>query len=283
MTMRSRSFRSLGPEGFHRIAYTEWGDPANRRVVVCVHGLSRNGRDFDELAAALSDGWRVVCPDIVGRGESDWLETKTNYDYGLYCNDMAAMIAATGADEVDWVGTSMGGIIGMMLAAMPNTPIRRLVLNDIGPVVAVEGLRRIAGYVGRDVRFPDFDAAYSTIRAVATGFGPMTEAQWRRFVEVQLRPEPDGSYRFNYDPAIAWSLAEAPAVDVTLWNVWDAIRAPVFVLRGQISDLLRADTLDEMKRRGPPCEAIEVEGIGHTPALVDNMQIEAVRQFLLKD
>lgn len=281
MAMRSRSFRSLGPAGFHRIAYTEWGDAANPRVLVCVHGLSRNGRDFDEIAAALSDSYRVVCPDVVGRGDSDYLPVKEQYDYKLYCNDMAAMIAATGAEEVDWIGTSMGGLIGMMLASLPNAPIRRMVLNDIGPVVAVEGLQRIAGYVGRDARFPDFATAYATIRAVATGFGPMTDTQWRRFVEVQLRQEPDGSYRLNYDPGIAWSLAEAPSGDITLWELWDAIRAPVFVLRGEVSDLLRRDTVEEMQRRGPPCRAVEIAGIGHTPALVDEPQISAVRSFLL--
>src|SRR3546814_886547 len=183
-------------------------------VLVCVHGLSRNGRDFDELAEALSDTYRVVCPDIVGRGESDWLTVKEQYDYRLYCNDMATMIAATGAEEVDWVGTSMGGIIGIMMASLPNAPIRRMVLNDIGPVVAVEGLQRIAGYVGRDARFPDFETAYATIRAIATGFGPMTETQWRRFVAVQLREEPDGSYRLNYDPGLAWELAAAPTADI---------------------------------------------------------------------
>lgn len=280
MAMRSRSFRSLGPAGFHRVAYTEWGDPSNPRVLVCVHGLSRNGRDFDEIADALSDVYRVVCPDVVGRGESDYLPVKEQYDYKLYCADMATMIAATGAEEVDWIGTSMGGLIGMMLASLPNAPIRRMVLNDIGPVVAVEGLQRIAGYVGRDARFPDFETAYATIRAVATGFGPMTETQWRRFVEVQLKREPDGSYRLNYDPGIAWSLAEAPQADITMWELWDVIRAPVLVLRGGVSDLLRADTVAEMQRRGPHCEAIEIEGIGHTPALVDAPQIEAVRRFL---
>ncbi len=280
MPMRSRSFRTLGPAGFHRIAYTEWGDPGNPRVLVCVHGLSRNGRDFDEIAEALSDVYRVVCPDIVGRGESDYLTVKEFYDYKLYCADMATMMAATGAEEVDWIGTSMGGIIGMMLASLPNAPIRRMVLNDIGPVVAVEGLQRIAGYVGRDARFPDFDTAYATIRAVARGFGPMTETQWRRFVEVQLRREADGTYRLNYDPGIAWSLADAPKADIAMWELWDAIRAPVLVLRGGVSDLLRADTVAEMQRRGPRCEAIEIEGIGHTPALVDAPQIEAVRRFL---
>ncbi|MFN4089315.1 MAG: alpha/beta fold hydrolase [Alphaproteobacteria bacterium] len=278
--MRSRSFRSLGPAGFHKVAYTEWGDPANPRVLVCVHGLSRNGRDFDELASALSDLYRVVCPDVVGRGESDYLPVKEHYDYKTYCADMAALVAATGAEEVDWVGTSMGGLIGMMLAALPHAPIRRMVLNDIGPVVAVEGLRRIAGYVGRDPRFPDFETAYAAIRGIATGFGPMSEQQWRRFVEVQLRREADGTYRLNYDPGIAWSLAQAPDADIDLWQLWDAIRAPVFVLRGALSDLLRPETVAEMRRRGPACEAIEIDGVGHTPALVDAPQIEAVRRFL---
>src|SRR5688572_7734326 len=127
MAMGSRSFLGLGPHGFHRVAYSEWGDPGNPRVLVCVHGLTRNGRDFDDIAEALSDRWRVLCPDVVGRGRSDRLAVKEDYSFPQYCADMGALIARSGAEQVDWVGTSMGGIVGMMLAAQPQSPIRRMV------------------------------------------------------------------------------------------------------------------------------------------------------------
>ena len=280
MTMASRSFHSLGPQGFHRIAYTEWGDPANGRVLLCVHGLTRTGRDFDAIAAALADEWRVICPDIVGRGASDRLPDARGYDYGVYCADMAALIARSGAETVDWLGTSMGGIIGMMLAAQPNAPIRRLVLNDIGPVIATAGLERIASYVGRDPLFRSFDEAYQAIRGISAAFGPMTEEDWRRFVEASLVAQPGGGFRLNYDPQIAWPFREQPVREIQLWELWDAIRCPVLVLRGAESDLLRAETLEEMRRRGPGCEAVEIAGVGHCPALMDSHQIETVRRFL---
>jgi pimeloyl-ACP methyl ester carboxylesterase len=280
MAMASRSFLGLGPHGFHRVAYSEWGDPANPRVLVCVHGLTCNGRDFDDLAEALSDRWRVLCPDVVGRGRSDRLAVKEDYGFPQYCADMSALIARSGAEQVDWLGTSMGGIIGMMLASQPQSPIHRMVLNDVGAVVAAEGLRRIAGYVGTDPLFPDFEAAYRASREVNKPFGPMTEAQWRRFTENALRRQQDGGYRLDYDPNIAWSMKQADPQAIELWALWDRIRCPVLVLRGSESDLLRAGTAAEMRGRGPGCELIEVPGIGHCPALMDEMQIEAVRSFL---
>lgn len=280
MGMRSRGFLCLGPGGFHRTACREWGDPANPRVLVCVHGLTRNSLDFEVLAEALADAYRVVAPDVVGRGESDRLAAREGYDYLTYAADMAALVAYTGAERVDWVGTSMGGIIGMMLAARPGAPIGRMVLNDIGPVIAAPGLRRIQGYAGTDPRFPDFEAAYEAIRPNTLPFGPMTEAQRRRFVEIGTRRLPDGSYGMNYDPAIAWAFKGVELEEIRMWEVWDAIRCPVLVLRGAESDLLTAETVAEMRRRGPGCEAHEVPGVGHTPALMDDEQIDVVRRFL---
>lgn len=280
MPMASRSFQSLGPRGFHRVAYTEWGKVADAPVVLCVHGLTRNGRDFDELGAALSDRWRVFCPDIVGRGESARLSVREDYNYNVYARDMAAMIARTGADEVDWVGTSMGGIIGMMLAAVPGSPIRRLVLNDIGPRVDEAGLRRIDGYAGGNPVFPDFEAAFAAVRTVAASFGPMTEEQWRKFARVALRELEDGTWGMNYDPEIVWQMKQEPLRTIELWHLWDAIRCPVLVLRGAESDLLSARTVEEMRGRGPGCEEVVIEGVGHTPALMDDHQIGVIREFL---
>src|SRR5258708_7125512 len=173
-----RSLSCLGPHGFHRIGYVEWAGPPGARTVLCVHGLTRNGRDFDVLAEALARRWRVVCPDVAGRGKSEWLSHGEDYAYPLYLADMTALIARLDVAEIDWVGTSMGGLIGMMLAAQPGTPIRRLVVNDVGPLIAKEGLERIATYVGEDPSFPDLAALEAYQRRVAASFGQLTDAQW---------------------------------------------------------------------------------------------------------
>jgi len=282
MPMSSRSFLGLGPSGFHRVAYREWGEPAARRTIVCAHGLTRNGRDFDDLAAALAaDGHRVLCPDFPGRAASDPLPRAEDYGFELYCTAMVGLIARSGAETVDWVGTSMGGIVGMLLAARPGSPIRRLVLNDVGAVVAAEGLRRIAGYAPNPKRHADFDAACAAIRLTAATFGPFPdEAAFRRFVAAGLRREPDGSWVPDYDPAIAATLAAPQVADIDLRPVWDAIRCPVLVVRGAESDLFTAATVAEMKGRGPGCDVVEVPGVGHCPALMDTFQIDTVRAFL---
>lgn len=281
--MRSRSFLGLGPNGFHRVAWHEWGDPAAERVVVCVHGLTRNGHDFDTLAEALAGDARIVCPDVVGRGDSDWLAVQEDYNYPQYVSDMVTLIAATGAREVDWVGTSMGGIIGMAIAAMPGAPIRRLVLNDIGPLVAKAGLDRIAGYVGLDPRFPDRETAVAMLVEGSSSFGPMTAGQRERFAEIGLMRHPDGSWGLNYDPRIAWSFRGLPQTDIDLWSYWEAIRCPVMVLRGALSDLLLPETVRQMAETGPRASVMEVPGVGHTPALMDDIQVEAIRAFLSGD
>ena len=279
MRVRSRAFRCLGPAGFHRTHIREWGE-ADLPVLVAVHGLTRNGLDFEPLASRIAAQWRVVAPDVVGRGESDRLPVPTAYDYSTYVADMAAVIASTGADAVDWLGTSMGGIIGMMLASMPGSPIRRLVLNDVGAVVAREGLERIAGYAGSTASWPDFESAYAAIRPNTLPFGPMDDSQRRRFVETGLRRRDDGSYEPNCDPGIAWALRDVPAQDVVLWQIWNAIRCPVLVLRGAESDLLRCETVEEMQARGPGCDVHEVPGVGHTPALMDDETTRVIARFL---
>ncbi len=188
MTMRSHSVLGLSSQGFHRIHYTEWGDPANTRVLVCVHGLTRNGRDFDDFARAMADHYRVLCPDIAGRGQSDWLTDKSGYSYAQYLADMAVLIARSGAVVVDWVGTSMGGLIGMLLAAQPHTPIRHLVMNDVGPFIPKAALERIASYVGQIQTFNSMAEAEHYIRTVSAPFGPLNDAQWRHLTTYSIRP-----------------------------------------------------------------------------------------------
>lgn len=265
--------------------YVEWGDPDAERVVICVHGLTRTGRDFDALAQALAPECRVLCPDVAGRGASDWLAAKEDYSYPQYCSDMTVLLARATAGaaprRIFWVGTSMGGIIGMLLAARPGSPIERLVLNDIGALVPRAALERIAGYVGADPRFASFEEFEAHVRAVSAPFGPLSDAQWRRLAESVARRHADGSWGFAYDPGIALSFRGRPLADVELWAVWDAIRCPTLLLRGKRSDVLLRETALAMTRRGPRARLVEFEGVGHAPALMDGEQIRAVRDFLL--
>jgi pimeloyl-ACP methyl ester carboxylesterase len=278
--MRPRHLHCLGPHGFHRVAYTEWGRPAEGRVVICVHGLTRNGRDFDLLAQALIPERRVLCPDVVGRGHSDWLAHKEEYGYPLYLSDMTALIARSGVEQVDWVGTSMGGLIGMMLAAQPYSPIRRLVVNDVGPFLPRASLERIAQYVGKAPVFADVDALERYLRIVSAPFGPLTDDQWRHLAMHSTRRYDDGTVTMSYDPAIADAFS-GELQDVVLWPVWDAISCPTLLLRGRQSDLLLAETAQEMTQRGPRARLVEFEGIGHAPMLMVDDQIAVVREFLL--
>lgn len=278
--MREHSLSCLGLHGFHRLNYYEWGDPANPKVVICVHGLTRNGRDFDDIARALSSDYRVLCPDVPGRGKSEWLTHKEDYAYPVYCADMAALIARSGAQTVDWIGTSMGGLIGMLLAAQANSPIRKLVMNDVGPFIPKASLERLATYVGKPVSYDSFEAFEQYIRAVSASFGPLNDAQWRQLAETTARHKDDGRWGTNYDPAIALPFT-GPIADVVLWPFWDQILLPVLLLRGESSDLLLSETAREMATRGPKAKLVEFAGIGHAPMLMAADQIDVVREFLL--
>jgi pimeloyl-ACP methyl ester carboxylesterase len=277
--VQESSFLGLTPGGFHRVAYTEWGGRDDAPVVVCVHGLSRNGRDFDYLAAALQSERRVACPDIVGRGRSDWLADKKHYTLPTYCADLTALLARLGGEWFDWVGTSMGGLIGIVLAAQPNSPIRRLVVNDAGPFIesgaAADSVLRGNG--------PSFDsiAAASSTRKVLAPYGTLTDEHWAHLTRHSVRETPRGGFAFTYDPGIVVPMKIGPSEDLDLWPLWDRIRCPVLVLRGAESDVLLRKTVDEMRRRGPRTEVVEFPGVGHAPALMDPAQIEVVRRWLL--
>jgi len=277
------AFNALGPRGFHRVHYTEWGAADNPHVVVCVHGLTRNGRDFDFLARHLSSRCRVVCPDVAGRGLSERLTHPEDYGYPLYLADMAALIARTGAERVDWVGTSMGGLIGMLLAVQPGAPLRRLVMNDVGPFIPKAALERLAAYVGQDPRFDTLEAVERYLREIFAPFGPLTDEQWEHLAQHSARRLDNGRFALAYDPAIG-NAFKGPLQDVNLWPVWRAIGVPVLVLRGAESDLLLAETAREMMESAPAgSKLLEFGGIGHAPALMANDQIEAVEAFLLPD
>jgi len=276
------SLLGLSAAGFHRISYTDWGDPTADRVVVCVHGLTRNGRDFDWLAEALVEsGCRVVCPDVAGRGRSDWIANPYLYDYPQYLADMTALIARLGVPEVDWVGTSMGGLAGMMLASLPGTPVRRLVMNDIGPFVPRAALERIGDYVGSDPVFEDAAALEAYLRFLYPGFGDLPDACWSHMAEHTTRVRPDGRLGLAYDPGIAAAFKAGPAKDIDLWPVWDAVRCPTLVLHGAESDLLLAETAREMAGRGPKARVVDIPRTGHAPSLMVDDQIALVREFLI--
>jgi pimeloyl-ACP methyl ester carboxylesterase len=279
--VRSARFRGLGPHGFHTVAYTEWGEQTNPRVVICVHGLTRNGRDFDTLAAGLQDTYRVICPDIAGRGESEWLAHKADYGYPQYLADMNALIARLDVEHLDWVGTSMGGLIGMLLAAQPGTPIRRLVMNDVGPFIPRAALERLAAYVGKAPLFPSMDAATQYLRTVLAGFGPLTDDQWQRLARHSVKPAEGAALAMHYDPAIAEIFSAQPVADVNLWPIWAAVKSPVLLLRGVESDLLLRETAEQMIASRAGVKLVEIPNTGHAPALLDPRQVGLVREFLL--
>jgi pimeloyl-ACP methyl ester carboxylesterase len=283
MHVAEKSVLSLTPHGFHRVAYREWGDPGNDRVVLCLHGLTRLGRDFDILAAALADRYRVACPDLPGRGRSHWLAVPSDYNPVVYAADMAILIARLGVDEIDWVGTSLGGIVGMILAALPNSPIRKLVLNDIGAFIAKSALERISDYVGRNPLFADLKEAEAYLRQIHSTFGPLTDAQWEHLTRTSVQHDPgsDG-WRLYYDPELAEPFRKGFGSDDDRWALWEKITCPVLILRGEQSDILLHETAEEMLVRGPTAELIEFPGIGHAPMLMDPIQIAAVREWLLR-
>jgi pimeloyl-ACP methyl ester carboxylesterase len=266
-----------------KLAYTEFGEHDNRHVVVCVHGVSRLSRDFDRLAEALSTHYRVICPDMAGRGLSDSMARAEDYGYPVYISDVRALLAHIGADKVHWVGTSMGGLIGMMLAAEADTPITRIIINDIGPVIPKTALQRIGTYLGTAGTFPDLAAGEAYLRGVHASFGPLTDDEWAELASHSFKPAPDGKgLVLHYDPQIAEPFKAGSDDDIVLWKIWDRIRCPVLVLRGAESDLLSSETAAEMATRGPATDVTTLAGIGHAPALMNPGQIGIVRDWLLK-
>ena len=284
--MIRKSIEIAEPGGPRRLSYLDWGEADNPDVVLCVHGLTRSARDFDRLAAALAEDHRVICADVAGRGESDWLKDAALYQTPTYARDMVALLDQLGVAAADWIGTSMGGIISMAVAGNADRAvagrIRRLVINDIGPFLPKEAIARIGEYVGQTWRWDSLDEAEAHIRVAYAPFGPLTDAQWRTVTENSVTRTPEGAYVPGFDPAIGASFRDAPAVDVDMWPLWDAITCPVLVLRGEESDLLLRETATEMKTRGPGAEVVEFPGIGHAPQLLDDDQIAVVREWLAR-
>ena len=282
---RLHHVQCLDPRGLHRMAYWEWGDASNPHVVVCVHGLSRQGRDFDTLARGLAADCRVVCPDVVGRGQSDFLADPAGYGFPTYVADMVTLVARLGVAQVDWVGTSMGGVIGLGMAALAGSPVRRLVLNDIGPTIEPVAMKRIGAYLGQPAHWQSVAEAADALEAISKGFGPHTRAQWLELTAPQLKPDGAG-FKPHYDPAIALPFraitpALAAAGEAILWQTYDRVSCPTLLLRGAESDLLSAATAAAMTNRGPRAQLHEFAGVGHAPMLVQEDQRAVVLGFLL--
>ena len=286
--------------GGHRMAYWQWGDARAAHVIVCAHGLSRQGRDFDVLAQALvaraAGAVRIVCPDVVGRGRSDWLKDPMGYQIPGYAADMLALLAAPDFVKpvtLDWVGTSMGGLIGMVICGQPGlplpVPVRRLVLNDVGPTIQWQALQRIGQYLGNAPRFASLEQAAQAMWAISTSFGPHTPAQWLALSTAMVKPMDDaqGGVALHYDPAIAVPFRAATQEtaaqgEALLWQIFDNIKAQTLLLRGADSDLLSRETAQSMTQRGPKAQLREFEGVGHAPTLIAPDQVQAVADFLLQ-
>ena len=291
------------PAGAHRMAYWEWGDPDNDKVLLCVHGLTRTGRDFDLLAQRMASEYRVVCPDVVGRGKSDWLINPAFYVVPQYAADMLTLIARLNPAQLDWVGTSMGGLIGLALAGTLNLSeklrpegttslpadqtlrLGKMVLNDIGPSISLSGLERIAAYVGQPMQFDSFSQAVDYVRSVSAGFGQHDQDGWEDLTR-HVFCEKNGHWVKHYDLRIAEPFAGqteevVKASEALLWGAYESIAAPVLVVRGALSDLLTADTVSQMLTRNPRASLFEVSNVGHAPTLRTNDQIDPVQQFLL--
>ncbi|PCE26569.1 alpha/beta fold hydrolase [Burkholderia ubonensis] len=285
---RQRRVQCASAAGLHHVAYTEWGDPANPRVLVCVHGLTRSGRDFDRLAAALADTYRVVCPDIVGRGRSDWLADPRLYAIPQYVADMVTLIARLDVESVDWFGTSMGGLIGLALAGLPGSPVRRMIVNDVGPRIEPDSLARIGEYLGVQPRFATEQEGIDYLTSLSLPFGALTGDDWREINAPLLRELPEGGWTIRYDPRIAEPFkATTPELaalgEAALWRAIETTDATLLVVRGAASDLLSRETVTEMTRRGRNVSQAEIAGVGHAPTFMSADQIALARGFFLGD
>jgi len=272
--------QSINKHSFHKVAYRDWGSIESPETVFCLHGLTRNSHDFDQLAQALSKKRRVVCPDTVGRGESEWLDTPSQYRLAQYNVDLDVLTNKIGCEEFDIIGTSLGGLMGIVMAGMKKSPVRRLIINDIAPEVPFEALKRLTAYLGQNMFFEDLDAVETFLRSSLAPFGPMTDEDWAR-IAVTSSHVTEGGYNLSYDPAISknykkfWSL-----IYFNLWKFWNNIQCPVLILRGMDSDFLTKPLLKRMQERLPHADVIEFEGVGHTPTLNAPIQIDPILEWL---
>lgn len=269
----------LSNEGFHRIYYREWGDPNSEHTIICVHGVTRLSRDFDALAKELSKKYRVICPDVVGRGYSDWFGDKQSYNFLQYCADMNALIANLNVDKVHWIGTSMGGLIGLILAALPHTPIQSLILNDVGPDLKRTELQRLGQYIGKAPTFPTKEDLFKYYKETYQAFGSLPEGHWKKMALYSSFKE-DYGYRMHYDPKIGDAFrASYSFYNFDLWKYWDEIECPSLLLRGELSTFFTQETVDKMLEREGDVRFKEIKNVGHAPMLNKKREINFISSF----
>lgn len=279
---RMGGVRCISRHGFHRVSYRDWGRADARDRALCVHGLTRNARDFDPLAARLSETHRVICPDLAGRGESDWLKDKSDYHLLQYNMDMTVLAAKAGLDGFDWIGTSLGALMGIALAGIENSPIRRLVVNDVAPEIPFAALSRITSYTGSNLLFEDLGGVEAHLRETLAPFGPMTDADWARMARGSVL-KAEGGYVMHHDPGIMQNFQRyGMFMHFSLWKYWDRIKCPVLILRGTESDFLTESLLAKMVERLPSADVVEFRSIGHTPTLNAPSQIDPILDWLKK-
>jgi pimeloyl-ACP methyl ester carboxylesterase len=269
----------LSNEGFHRNYYREWGDPNSEHTIICVHGVTRLSRDFDTLAEELSKTYRVICPDIVGRGYSDWFGNKQNYNFLQYCADMNALIANLNVEKVHWIGTSMGGLIGLILAALTHTPIQSLILNDVGPDLKRAELQRLGKYIGKAPAFHTKEELFAYYEETYEAFGRLTKKQWQKMALYSAFEE-DYGYRMHYDPKIGDAFrASYSFYNFDLWKYWDDIDCPSLLLRGELSTFFPQEVADKMCQRGSDVHFSEIKNVGHAPTLNSKTEINTIKKF----
>ena len=287
MTIPShKTVQCISPAGLHTMAYQEWGDPHNPNVLLCIHGVTRVSNDFDQLARALCDTYRIVCPDVVGRGSSSWLRDPQYYVVSQYVSDMTTLLARLNAETVSLFGTSMGGLIGMILGSLQGNTLHKLILNDVGPSLNQDALNRIGDYIGADMRFPTFEEAAAYIRTVSTSFGEHTEAEWHKLASDVLRQNKDGEWIRHYDLNLAIpfkSLTDEMfnLSQMQLWAAYERITCPTLLVRGAESDLLTQEIALTMTQCGPKAKLVELPGVGHAPTFIHADQIDIVKRFLI--
>jgi len=281
--MITKYIKSISSTGLHKIAYSEWGDSNNPNVLICSHGLTRNKHDFDTLANSLAADYRVLCYDFPGRGESDWLSNKMDYDYQQYTVDALMLIAVSGVAQVDWLGTSMGGIQGIILAALKGSPIRKLILNDVGPFIPKEALALIADYVGQQGQFDSLQGLEKYLRLTHAGMGNLSDEQWQQLALNGHRTLDNGKLTLSYDPEISKAFIANASEGINLWSIWQAIQQKTLLIHGAKSALLDKTTVDKMTTTGPCADLITVSNAGHAPALMNEQDISAVKQWLQEE
>lgn len=280
---RQKYYKALSPLGFHRVAYLEWGDPDSQKVIVCVHGLSMNSRSFDFLAQALQKNYRVICPDLVGRGLSDQTHNEMTYNLNQYTSDMTALIARLDVESVDWLGSSLGGLIGMIMASMPNSPIKRLILNDVGIRIAAAGVKRILDFSELSTSFKTLEEARENLKIRCSSFiASLTPEQFDHLAKYSIKMDANNLYTFHYDPLIFEGARKTTDKDADLSPLWKNIKAPTMLIHGMDSDLLLPETVAEMQKLRPDMALFEVPGVGHLPLLMSDEQIKAVKDWLEK-